>query len=170
MVITSPSGRHPHVEYHQPIGILRLILASTLAGLALGGGTWALFKLQMKRLAKFHRPSLATWKGIGFWGPKKRKMTLDERKAFLQRMNLLDYLEYVRFVTLGFVVLLPFLIVGVSLILDAPAKGFIPALMQVTRGLIGAEILLAVVGFVFATVSWLLGRFFVWLGWTRTLA
>ena len=125
LIIVSPTGQHPHVEYHQPIGILRLILASIIAGLVLGVGAWTLIKLQMKRQAKFHHPSLATWKGIGFWGPKKRKMTLDEQKLFLQRLDLGDYLEFVRFVILSFV-LLSFLIIALSLVFDAPRKGILP--------------------------------------------
>ena len=170
LIIVSPSGSHPHAEYRQPLGALRLILSSFFAGLTLGAGCWALFRLKMRREAKFHHPSLATWKGLSFWGPKKRKMTLDERREFLRQMNLADYWEYVGLVGIFFTGMLPLLIVGVSLVLEAPARGFIPAFSLAARGLISAEFLLAFVGLFLGTILWLLGRLFVWLGWTRTLA
>ena len=96
-------------------------------------------------------------------------MNLEERKAFLHRLNLTDYLEFVGFVILHFV-MLPFLLIMFALIMNAPAEGFIPALRDCTRGLIAVELLLTILGFVFATVCWSMRRLFVWLGWTRTYA
>lgn len=154
--------------YRYPVAVVRLVSVNFIAGPLVASVSWLLFKIQMRRMAQFHHPNLSTWKGIGFWGPKQRRMTLEERTEYLLKMDFTDYLNALG-LPIIFFTSLPWLLFWFALMTQAPMQGFRPVITSFLRPMIPCEIFLALVGFIFGIVVWFGRRLFVWLGWIRTL-
>lgn len=154
--------------YRYPVAIERLFVGSLMEGLMVGLCTWLLIRISTVRDAKFHHPNLSTWKELRFWGPKKRKMTAEEKILLLQKMGWSDYLEALRFSMVIFA-LLPFIFIWPDLMTNGSMEGFAPVLKSFFRELIPVEIFLVGLALILGSVFWLLKRLFLWLGWRRTL-
>jgi hypothetical protein len=167
IVVSFHDPNHP--ELRNLGNVLRLLGINLVAGIALGAISWQLFKWQSKRMAKFHHPTLAAWKKVFFWGPKKRRMTKEERTDFLHKMDAADYAQFVAFSCTVFA-LLPLVLLWLELTFPASPKNTSHSLMLRLLDFIPAEISLIILGYLVGTFDWLLQRLFAWLGWTRTLA
>jgi hypothetical protein len=147
---------------------VRLFAGGLIAGLIVGLCYWLIIRMATRRKAKFHHPNLSTWKEGRFLGPKKRKMTSEERTLFLRKMGWSDYLEALRNFAFCFAVL-PFFVIGVDLMISGSMEGFAPVLKSDFSGLIPLEIFLVGLALILGSIFWLLQRLFLWLGWRRTL-
>ena len=154
--------------YRYPVSVVRLISVNFIAGPLIATLSWLFFKMQMRRMAKFYHPNLSAWKGIGFLGPKKRRMTLEERTEYLLKMDFMDYLKALG-LPIIFFASLPWFLFWFALEFQAPMQGFRSVISSFFGPMIPCEIILALVGFIFGTVAWLGQRLFVWLGWVSTL-